>query len=134
MITKNQKYTDIYIYQNYYFLSLWISINAIVYINYCLEAYLHYVYRRVYMYEGSHQNTIFHVLHIAQTKGSVRYISNTCKCVMQSEKIVTNKIYYNKIMINTTIFVRYLKDEREGEANAYKVIITTPFILNFRSF
>lgn len=39
-----------------------------------------------YMYERSDETTNFHVVHIAQTKGSVEYISNTYGSVTQSEK------------------------------------------------
>ena len=42
------------------------------------------------------KNTNFHAVHIAQTKCSIEYISNTYECVMQSEKklLVTKPITF----------------------------------------
>ena len=48
----------------------------------CLSPYI--------MYKRSNKNTNFHVIHIAQTKCSIKLISNIYGGVMQSEKIVTN--------------------------------------------
>ena len=38
------------------------------------------------MYERRDKNTNFHVVHISQTKCSIKYISNTYGGVIQSEK------------------------------------------------
>ena len=38
------------------------------------------------MYKRRDKNTHFHVVHIAQTKCSIKYISNLYEGVMQSEK------------------------------------------------
>ena len=40
------------------------------------------------MYKRRDKNTNFYVVHIAQTKCSIKYISNIYGCVMQSEKII----------------------------------------------
>jgi len=46
------------------------------------------------------KNTNFHVVHIVQTKCSVKYISNIYKCVMRSEKklLVTKPITFITII------------------------------------
>ena len=48
------------------------------------------------MYKRRDKNINFHVVHIAQTKCSIEYISNTYGCVMQSEKkiLVTKSITF----------------------------------------
>ena len=48
------------------------------------------------MYKRRDKNTNFHVIHIAQTKCSIEYISNTYGCVMQSERkmLVTKPITF----------------------------------------
>ena len=38
------------------------------------------------MYKRKDKNTNFHVVHMAQTKCSIKYTSNIYVCVMQSEK------------------------------------------------
>ena len=38
------------------------------------------------MYKTRDKNTNFHVVHMTQTKCSIKYISNIHGCVMQSEK------------------------------------------------
>ena len=40
----------------------------------------------IFMYKRKDKNTNFHVAHVAQTKCSIKYISNIYECVMQSEK------------------------------------------------
>ena len=42
------------------------------------------------------KNTNFHIVHITQTKCSIKYISNIYGCVMQSEKklLVTKSITF----------------------------------------
>ena len=46
------------------------------------------------MYKRRDKNINFHVVHIALTKCSIEYMSNTYRCVMQSEKkmLVTKPI------------------------------------------
>ena len=51
------------------------------------------------MYKRKDKNTNFHVVHIAQTKCSIKYVSNIYGCVMQSEK----KLLVNKSIIFITI-------------------------------
>ena len=48
------------------------------------------------MYKRKDKNTNFHVVHIAQTKCSIKYISNIYGCMMQSEKklLVTKPIAF----------------------------------------
>ena len=65
------------------------------------------------MYKTRDKNTNFHVVHITQTKCSIKYISNIYECVMQSEKknLVTKPImfFYNYInMYLYTIGLKYL--------------------------
>ena len=43
------------------------------------------------MYNRRDKNTNFHVVHIAQTKCSIKYISNIYGGVMQSEKLLVTK-------------------------------------------
>ena len=51
------------------------------------------------MYKRRDKNINFHVVHISQTKCSIKHISNIYGGVMQNEKIVSH-IYYNYIIIN----------------------------------
>ena len=53
----------------------------------------------IFMYKRKDKNTNFHVVRIAQTKCSIKYISNIYGCVMQSEK----KLLVNKSIIFITI-------------------------------
>ena len=48
----------------------------------------------IFMYKKRDKNTKFHVVHVAQIKCSIKYISNIHGCVMQSEKknLVTKPI------------------------------------------
>ena len=43
------------------------------------------------MYKRRDKNINFHVVHIAQTKCSIKYISNIYGVVMQSEKLLVTK-------------------------------------------
>ena len=43
------------------------------------------------MYKRRDKNTNLHAIHIAQTKCSIEYISNTYGCVMHSEKMLVTK-------------------------------------------
>ena len=45
----------------------------------CVSPYIH-------VYKRKDKNTNFHIVHVAQTKCSIEYISNTYGYVMQSEK------------------------------------------------
>ena len=49
-----------------------------------------------FIYKRKDKNTNFHVVHIAQTKCSIKYISNIYGCMMQSEKklLVTKPITF----------------------------------------
>jgi hypothetical protein len=47
---------------------------------------IHNVCQYIFMYEGSDKNINFHVVHIAQTKCSIKYISNIYGGVMQNKK------------------------------------------------
>ena len=40
----------------------------------------------IFMYKRKDKNTNFYIVHIAQTKCSIKYVSNIYGCVMQSEK------------------------------------------------
>ena len=46
----------------------------------------------VFMYKRRDKNTNFYVAHIAQTKCSIKYISNIYGSVMQSEKMLVTKL------------------------------------------
>ena len=48
------------------------------------DMYHHLVH--IYMYGGSKENTNFHVKHVAQTKVSIKHISNTYGGATESEK------------------------------------------------
>ena len=51
----------------------------------------HNVCHHIFMYKRRDKNTNFYVVHIAQTKFSIEYISNIYGSMMQSEKkIVSN--------------------------------------------
>ena len=52
------------------------------------------------MYKRRDKNINFHVVHITQTKRSIKYISNIYECVMQSEKklLVTKPITFITII------------------------------------
>ena len=61
------------------------------------------------MYKRRDKNTNFHVVHIAETKCSIKYISNIYGDVMQSEKklLVTKSITFitiTYIMINIYLY------------------------------
>ena len=49
----------------------------------CLSPYI--------MYKRRDKNTNFHIVHIVQTKCSIKYISNIYGGVMQSEKLLVTK-------------------------------------------
>ena len=51
------------------------------------------------MYKRKDKNTNFHIVHIAQTKCSIKCISNIYGCVMQSEK----KLLVTKLIAFITI-------------------------------
>ena len=52
------------------------------------------------MYKRRDKDTNFHVVHIDQTKFSIKHISNIYKCVMRSEKklLVTKPITFITII------------------------------------
>ena len=54
----------------------------------------------IFMYKRKDKNTNFHIVHIAQTKCSIKCISNIYGCVMQSEKklLVTKSVTFITII------------------------------------
>ena len=53
----------------------------------------------IFIYKRKDKNTNFYIVHIAQTKCLIKYVSNIYGCVMQSEK----KLLVNKPITFITI-------------------------------
>ena len=58
------------------------------------------VCHHIFMYKKRDKNINFHVVHISQTKCSIKYISNIYRGMMQSEKnlLVTKSITFTTII------------------------------------